>query len=411
MKAQQLRRLDAELMGFLRELIEPMGRSEWRHWAQVYVRGLLLDGERKSIEPMAARLPGADVQALRQFVGQSPWDVAEVQRRLAHKVVGWLSEPEVWIIDETSFPKAGEHSVGVARQYCGSLGKVANCQVAVSLHWGSAEATCPISWRLYLPQDWLQDQARAREVGLPPGLGYKSKTDLALELIDQARQWKLPCLPVIGDSAYGNSFEFRAALRQRHCCYVMGVEPSTVVWTMAPKGPLPPPSGHGRPRQYPPLTSLPAPLDLLALAKALPAAAWHPVTWRQGSRGPQHSRFALVQVWAAHGWRAQRHPPRVAEWLLIQWAAQAEQPTKYWLGWMDGQAVGLRRWVGLAHARWRIEQDYRELKDELGLDHYEGRHWLGWHHHVTLVSMAFVFLRLLQARAKKNSWCDLASRT
>jgi SRSO17 transposase len=329
--------------------------------------------------------------------------VSEVQRRLAHKAVDWLREPAVWILDETSFPKAGEHSVGVARQYCGSLGKVANCQVAVSLHWGSTEASCPISWRLYLPQEWLEDPSRAREVGLPPILGYKSKTDLALELIDQARQWELPALPMIGDSAYGNSFEFRAALRQRHCGYVMGVEPSTVVWTKLPAGPLPPSRGRGRPRQYPPLASLPEPLDLLALAKALPTAAWRSVTWRQGSRGPQCSRFALVQVWAAHGWRAQRHPPRVAEWLLIEWPDAAEQPTKYWLGWMKGQAMGLRRWVALAHARWRIEQDYRELKEELGLDHYEGRHWLGWHHHVTLVSMAFVFLRWQQACAKKNS--------
>ena len=380
-----------------------MGRSERRHWAEVYIRGLLLDGERKSIEPMAARLPGADVQALRQFVGQSPWDVSEVQRRLAHKAVNWLREPAVWILDETSFAKAGEHSVGVARQYCGSLGKVANCQVAVSLHWGSTEATCPISWRLYLPPEWLQDAARAREVGLPPGLGYKSKTDLALELVDQARQWQLPALPVIGDSAYGNSFEFRAELRHRHCGYVMGVEPSTVVWTETPSASLPPSRGRGRPRQYPPLESLPEPLDLLSLAKTLPAGAWRRVTWRHGSRGPQRSRFALVPVWAAHRWRAQRHPPRLAEWLLIEWPDSAARPTKYWLGWMNGQAVGLRRWVTLAHARWRIEQDYRELKEELGLDHYEGRQWLGWHHQVTLVSLAFVFLRWLQARAKKNS--------
>jgi len=224
-----------------------------------------------------------------------------------------------------------------------------------------------------------------------------------LELIDQARQWKLPVLPVIGDSAYGNSFEFRAALRQRHCDYVMGVEPSTVVWTKVPAGALPPSRGRGRPRQYPPLASLPEPLDLLALAKSLPTAAWHSVAWRQGSRGLQRSRFALVPVWAAHGWRAQRHPLRVAQWLLIEWPDAAEQPTKYWLGWMKGQAMGLHRWVALAHARWRIEQDYRELKEELGLDHYEGRHWLGWHHHVTLVSMAFVFLRWQQACAKKNS--------
>jgi SRSO17 transposase len=172
---------------------------------------LLLDGERKSIEPIASRIPGADVQALRQFVGQSPWAVGEVQRRLAHKVVDMLSEAELWILDETSFPKAGRHSVGVARQYCGALGKVANCQVAVSLHWSSPGASCPLLWRLYLPKEWVEDKERAREVKLPPGTVYRTKTELALEAIDQALAWGLPSLPVVADSAYGNDFGFRQA--------------------------------------------------------------------------------------------------------------------------------------------------------------------------------------------------------
>ena len=216
MQPQTLKGLEARLMHFLEDLVEPMGRSERQHWARVYVQGLLLDGERKSIEPMASRLEGADVQALRQFVGQSPWAVEEVQRRLAHKVVDLLSEAEVWIIDETSFPKAGQHSVGVARQYCGALGKIANCQVAVSLHWSSAEASCPVVWRLYLPQGWLEDAARAEEVKLPPGTVYRTKTELAREAIDQALAWGLPPRPVLADSAYGNDFSFRRALRDRH---------------------------------------------------------------------------------------------------------------------------------------------------------------------------------------------------
>jgi len=216
MQPQTLKGLEARLMHFLEDLLEPMGRRERQHWARVYVQGLLLDGERKSIEPMASRIEGADVQALRQFVGQSPWAVEEVQRRLAHKVVDLLSEAEVWIIDETSFPKAGQHSVGVARQYCGALGKIANCQVAVSLHWSSAEASCPVVWRLYLPQGWLEDAARAEEVKLPPGTVYRTKTELAREAIDQALAWGLPPRPVLADSAYGNDFSFRRALRDRH---------------------------------------------------------------------------------------------------------------------------------------------------------------------------------------------------
>src|SRR5215469_3046280 len=351
MKPQTLKGLEARLMHFLENLLEPMGRSERQHWAQVYVQGLLLDGERESIEPMAQRIVGADVQALRQFVGQSPWAVEEVQRRLAHKVVDLLSDAAVWIIDETSFPKAGQHSVGVARQYCGTLGKIANCQVAVSLHWSSTDASCPLVWRLYLPRAWLEDPARAQEVKLPPGMVYRSKTELALEAVDQALAWELPPLAVLADSAYGNDFSFRQALRERQLQYR--------------------------------------------------------VTWRQGSRGAQRSRFVMLAVWAAHGWQQQAHLERVREWLLVEWPAGEKEPTKYWLAQLGAQPLGLRRFVRTAKARGRIEQDYRELKEALGLDHYEGRQWLGWQHHLCLVTIAYAFLRAEQARLKKNCWCEL----
>ena len=376
----------------------------------LYIQGLLLDGERKSIEPLASRIPGADVQALRQFVGQSPWDAEAVQQSLARKIVDLLSEPEVWILDETSFPKAGEHSVGVARQYCGALGKVANCQVAVTLHWSSAEASCPLGWRLYLPQVWFEDGKRAQEVKLPKEVVYRSQSELALELIDQMLRWEVPPMPLVADSAYGNSFDFRQQLRQRQLSYVLAVEPSTVVWTQDPnRVPVPPSAPTGRPRRYPPLEATPAPQDLTTVARQLPASAWKKVTWRAGTRGPQRSRFAQLKVWAAHGWRAQEHPERVAEWLLIEWPEGEAEPTKYWLAQLGPGRPGLRRLVKMAHARWRIEMDYRELKDELGLDHFEGRHWLGWHHHVTLVTLAYAFLRFEQARLKKNFWCDLAA--
>jgi SRSO17 transposase len=409
MKPQTLKGLEARLIHFLEDLLEPMGRSERQHWARVSVQGLLLDGERKSIEPMASRIEGADVQALRQFVGQSPWAVEEVQRRLAHKVVDLLSEAEVWVLDETSFPKAGHHSVGVARQYCGTLGKIANCQMAVSLHWSSAEASCPIWWGLYLPKEWLDDPERAEEVKLPPGTIYRSKAELALEAIDQALAWGLPPLPVLADSAYGNDFSFRQALRERQLQYAVQVEPTTVVWTEDPNLPVPGPKGKkiGRPRRYPPLEALARPESLTEVARKLPASAWRTVTWRQGSRGAQRSRFVMLPVWAAHGWREQAHPPRVTEWLLVEWPEGEKQPTKYWLAQLGTQSLGLRRLVRVAKARWRIEQDYRELKEELGLDHYEGRQWLGWRHHVCLVTIAYAFLSSEQSRLKKNFWCDL----
>jgi SRSO17 transposase len=407
MNPQTLKSLEKRLTRFLEELVEPIGRSERRRWAQVYVQGLLLDGDRKSIEPMAHRIAEADVQALRQFVGQSPWAVEEVQQRLAEKVVDLLGEPEVWILDETAFPKAGEHSVGVARQYCGTLGKIANCQVAVSLHWSSAEASCPLSWRLYLPQEWIEDRGRAAEVKLPAGMAYQSKRELALELIDQALQWQVPILPVVADSFYGNEFDFRQQLRQRHLPYAVQVEPSTVIWTEDPNLPLPPPKPTGRPRRYPPLEGLPRPETLKTVARQLPVSAWKNVSWRQGSRGTQRSRFAMIPVWAAHGWREQKHPERVAEWLLMEWPLAEAEPCKYWMAHFPGQPLGMRRLVRIAKARWRIELDYRELKEELGLDHYEGRHWLGWHHHVCLVNLAYAFLRSEQARVKKNFWCDI----
>ena len=353
MTPRELQALDRRLSAFLQDLLSPMGRSERRHWARLYVQGLLLDGERKSIEPMASRIEGADVQALRQFVGQSPWAVEEVQRRLAQKVVDLLSEAEVWVLDETSFPKAGQHSVGVARQYCGALGKIANCQEAVSLHCSSAEASCPIWWGLYLPKEWLEDAERGEEVKLPPGIVYRSKTELALEATDQALRWELPSLPVVADSFFGNDFGFRQALRERGLQYAVQVEPSTVVWTEDSNLPVAAPEKKkaGRPRSYPPLEALKRPQSLDQVARQLPASAWKKVTWRAGSRGPQRSRFARLKVWAAPGGRAQEHPQRVAEWLLIEWPQEEKQPTKYWLAQLGSQPLGLRRLSRIAKAR------------------------------------------------------------
>ncbi len=406
MTPQQLKALDRRLTSFLEDLLAPMGRSERRHWARTYVEGLLLDGERKSIEPMASRLSGVDVQALRQFVGQSPWTVEEVQRQLALKVVDLISSPEVWILDDTSFPKAGQHSVGVGRQYCGALGKVANCQVAVTLHWSSGEASCPLGWGLFVPQKWFEDPERAAEVKLPPELTFHSKPELACELLDQVLSWGVPPLPLVADSFYGDSYDFRQQLRQRQLKYVVAVEPETQVWTQDPQASRPVAKRPGRPRKVPVRPGLSPPQDLPTVAQQLPPSAWHNVTWREGSRGVQRSRFARLQVWAAHGWRSGKRVEPVPEWLLIEGLAGEKQP-RYWLAQLDAAVPGLRRLVRMAHARWRIELDYRELKEELGLDHFEGRHWLGWHHHVTLVSLAYAFLRTEQARLKKNDWCDL----
>lgn len=405
MTPKQLTGVRGRLEAFLEDLIEPIGRSERRHWAGVYVQGLLLDGERKSVQPMAARLTGADEQALNQFLNQSPWAVDEIQRRLAQRLSEDGHEPVCWMVDETSFPKAGEHSVGAARQYCGTLGKIANCQVAVSLHWRQDQMSYPMSWRLFLPEDWCKDSARRAEARIPEEVVYRTKTELALELVDQAIAWDLPRGAVLTDSFYGNDYSFRAALREKRLDYAVALEPTTVVWTDAPnQGPVTATGRMGRPRRHPRRQDMPTTISLEKLARELAPKAWRRVTWRIGTKGPQRSRFALTGVWAAHKWQTQAHRPRVREWLLIEWPEGAAAPSDYWILWRADrdEAPSLLRAVRTARGRWPIEQDYRELKEELGLDHFEGRGWPGWHHHVTLVTLAFAFLRYEQQRCKKK---------
>jgi len=411
MTPTQLTGVQGRLEEFLEDLIEPIGRSERRHWAGVYVQGLLLDGERKSVQPMAGRLAGADEQALNQFLNQSPWAVTEIQQRLAQRMGEEGHEPVCWMVDETSFPKAGTHSVGAARQYCGALGKIANCQVAVSLHWRQEQLSYPMSWRLYLPKEWCEDSVRRAEAHIPKEVAYQTKTDLALELIDQAMAWDVPRGAVLADSFYGNDFSFRSALREKHLDYAVAVVPTTGVLTEDPSQvPVRVRAKTGRPRQYPSTHDMPTAISLERLARNLPKKAWRMVTWRIGTKGPQRSRFALTGVWAARRWQAQGHPLRVREWLLIEWPEGADAPADYWMLWRAerDEAPSLLRAVRTARGRWPIEQDYRELKEELGLDHFEGRGWLGWHHHVTLVTLAFAFLRAEQLRFKKNFICQLA---
>lgn len=321
------------------------------------------------------------------------------------------------MLDETSFPKAGSASVGVARQYCGALGKVANCRVAVSLHWSTAQMSCPLLWRLYLPRHWLDDPARRAGGRIPADIQYRSKNELALDLVDQALAGEVPPLPVVADSAYGNDFAFREALRQRGLRYAVAVEPSTKVWTADPNlVPVPAGKPRGRPRLYAPLAAMLTPQTLGGTgrdAARLGVADGDVAGWQQGA-----AAFALragegVGCPRLEGAKASRAGGRMAAGRMAagRMAGGAATPSDYWLADLGPQPVGLRRLVRTARARWRVELDYRELKEELGLDHYEGRHWLGWHHHVTLVSVAFAFLRTEQAcRSLQAALIRLAGR-
>jgi SRSO17 transposase len=411
MQPAQLRAAERRLERFLGDLVPLMGRVERQTQAGLYVRGLLLDGDRKSIEPMTARLPGADVQALRQFVNQSPWAWGPVQAALTALMVDRLLPEAVLILDETSFPKQGTQSVGVARQYCGALGKTANCQVSVSVHLGTDHACLPLTWGLYLPESWIDDLERRAAAHVPDAVTYQTKGELALAALDRVRTWGIGARVVLADAGYGTSHEFRAALTARQLPYCVQVAASVKGWLDAPAPPGPPPyQGFGRPRRRVPRAELPEPLALDEIAATLPTTAWRTVTWRQGTKGAMRSRFAKTSLWPSHRWTITRGLPTAPVTLLIEWPAGEAAPTNYWLADLLGETLGLRRGVRLAKGRWRIEQDYRELKDELGLDHFEGRSWPGWHHHVTLASMAYAFLVLERLRGKKNAGIDSARR-
>jgi SRSO17 transposase len=396
----QLRRIRTRLSAFAEDLFESIPRKDQRRWGQTYLRGLLLDGKRKSIEPMAARLargdPATDAyaleQALQQFVNQSPWDWTAVRRRLAERMTAAI-QPQAWVLDDTSFPKFGRHSVGVAPQYCGALGKVANCQVGVSVHAATDQASCPIGWRLFLPESWDTDAERRRKAHVPADVRHRPKWQLALELLDELAGWDLVPPIILADAAYGEVGEFRLGLEQRALAYVVQVPgtisaypPDVVPETVAYAGRGRPPVARYRQRRS----------SLRQLVGAAGAQAATMVAWREGADGEQLvSRFVALRVRPAgvRLRRAARGGQLPVRWLLAEWPDGEPEPIKYWLASLPADTP-LDRLVGLAKLRWRVEHDYRELKDALGLDHFEGRSWPGWHHHVTLVSVAHGFVTL-----------------
>ena len=410
MKPREIERFRLKLEAFLADVVLFMGRKERREHAAEYVRGLLMDGERKSIEPMAGRLPDGDVQALQQFVNQSPWPTQEVRASLARKVEKEFVPEAYWVIDEVSFPKQGKYSVGVARQYCGALGKTANCQVAVTLDLGTEESSTPLDWALYLPEKWVHDPVRRKKAGVPEEITFKTKPQLALDLIDEVKEWGLQVRPVLADSVYGDVFEFRQGLRNRGSDYVVQVSGDLMAWTEDPHPPEPPMKRGGKiPRKRFYTKDFPPARSLCQIAKDLPSRSWKKVTWREGTQGPLSSRFARVNVWMANGLVQGKTMEVPSEELLIEWPEGDKGPWKYWLSSFPPQRTSFRGLVRRAKGRFRIEQDYEEMKGEVGLDHFEGRSWQGWHHHVTLVTLAYAFLTLEKMGHKKNFWIDLTS--
>jgi len=401
MNNKELREARGRLEAFVDPLLLLLGRVERQHWGAFYVQGLLLEGGRKTAAGMAERY-GGDEQNLQQFVNQSPWDWMTLRRDLALLMAKEAGSRVAWVLDDTGFPKKGQHSVGVTRQYSGTLGKVGNCQIGVSLNYATDEGCFPIDFQLYLPENWTDNPTRRRKARIPEEVTFKRKWELGLELIDRARDWGIPEGVMVTDAGYGVATKFRAGLRKRDVQYMVGITAEVGVWQQEVSLILPPYQGRGRPRTR--FHDLPSPQSVLEVAKGLPAENWCEVTWREGTKGPLTSRFCATRVQPSHG-HAHGKVTEPMQWLLIEWPNDRSGPTKFWLSTLPDDTL-LRDLVSWAKIRWWVEQNYQQLKQEVGLDHFEGRSWTGWHHHVTLAMMAFDFLVLEGFRIKKNFWVD-----
>jgi SRSO17 transposase len=397
-----LRRLE----GYAAQFRDDFRLERPARWAPVYLAGLIQEGERKSIEPLARRValpPELQVkdpdQALQQFVNQSPWDEQQVLKRYRAVMAETFADPKgIFVIDDTSFPKQGQHSVGVQRQYCGALGKRANCQVAPSVHYVSPRGHYPLALRLYLPESWAQDPKRLERAGVPAEFrAPKNKGQIAMELLDQVRAEGLPGRVVIADSGYGVAEDFRAGLAARGLLYLAGVTAEMVVFTEAPTWIAPRAGTGGRPRvRYRLAEGSPRPVSLKELAARTPLRK---VTWREGTKGKLSGRFAWLRVWPGQGWATGDCAGAEPIGLLIE--EQADGKIKYAFSNLPADTRRIRA-VRLWKSRWPVEQGYQQMKEELGLDHFEGRSWRGFHHHVGLVMLAYGFLASEQERMKRT---------
>ncbi|OOV24706.1 DDE transposase [Streptomyces avermitilis] len=397
-----------DLEAFAAELFDGFFRADQRRWGQAYVRGLLLEGRRKSVEPMAARLgEDGNRQALAHFITSSPWDPAHVRARLAWRMQDAIGA-EALIVDDTGFVKDGDASACVSRQYTGTAGNVTKCQVGVSLHLARDHASAAVNWRLFLPASWdpMSSEADPDKVacrtrcGVPDRVGHVEKWQLALDMIDETRSWGIDIPLVVADAGYGDATAFRHGLEERKLPYAVGISSRHTAHPADARPVQPACAGSGRP----PAMQYPEPAQTMKdLVTAAGRAAARAVSWREGSRPGKsvsgfkrmHSRFVALRVRpAARGVRQSTDGPELPErWLLAEWPATEPEPVQFWLSNLPS-GMPLATLVRLAKLRWRIEHDYREMKQALGLAHFEGRTWNGWHHHVTLVSAAHAFCTL-----------------
>jgi SRSO17 transposase len=381
------------LVAFVEEVAAGLSLVRRRENALLYVRGLIEHGGRKSLQPTLFRLGerGARYESMQQFLADSPWDPALLVRACAERVAPEL-EVRAWIVDDTGVRKDGQHSPGVKRQWSGTLGKIDNCQVTVSLHAAGERGTLPVGWSLYLPEEWCADLPRRRKAKVPDEVTFQTKPQLAASLAEQAAGWRIATAPILADCAYGDDTAFRTRLAELELEYVVSVQAQTAVY--GPETSFAVPERKGRTGRPPTVARADRkPASVRSLAARLPAEAWRTIPCRTTPTGDQvESRFAFLRVVPAHALARDQRPPRW-EWLVVEWPEGAPAPTEYWLSNLPADE-GEERLARLARLRWTIELDYRQLKGELGLDHYEGRSYLGFHHHCALVTCAHAFLTL-----------------
>jgi SRSO17 transposase len=386
---------------FLSPLVAGLGRSERRVAATRYLEGLLMPGQRKSIIPMAERL-GVDSQSLQQFVTDSPWSEEGLWQTIRKEVIPHVEPLEAWVVDETGWVKQGSHSVGVSHQYCGAVGKQANCQVSVEVVVSDGWIAAPVGGRLYLPQSWTQDLARCQAAGVPEEVKFATKPELALEILRQAQGDGVAPAPVLGDSVYGNNGQFRAAIRDE-----LGMEFFLQVDGSELKGwDHPVRTEVKQVRRY--VCEGEPPAETLAeLTRRIPTSEWKKCSWVTAGGRTRRTRLAWREVFLQHDLRhAGGDLERV--WLVVDWPKGDPEPYHYYLAHFHRPPTKARC-LKLSRSRWHVEQYFQRSKDDLGLDHFEGRSWRGFHHHLVLSAVAYLFILTVYLRRKKNFWCDVGT--
>lgn len=387
------------LAEFLEPLTQDLGRSERKVGVLRYVQGLVLPGERKSIEPIAARL-GVNSQSLQQFVADSPWRDDILWKEIRTKVLPAMGKIDSWIVDETGWLKQGTHSVGVSHQYCGAIGKQANCQVCVEIAVSDSEIAAPAAGQLYLPQKWFEDQERLRQAGVPNDMIFKTKPQIAIELLKQLIRDSVEQAPVLGDSVYGDGSEFRKQLRDLKLEYLLQTSPTShLAWIEKPNLVFKQKRYHVAPGQK-------SAENLLDIASQIDPSLWHVMQWKVADGTTRQTRIAWKRVFLAHGLR-QGDGELEEAWLVVDWPEGDASPYHCYLAnFLDAEPNALKC-LRLSRSRWHIEQYFQRGKSDLGLDHYEGRGWRGFHHHLVLSALAYLFILALHQREKKNFWLDV----